>query len=336
MNPAPHRAHGIDAFRLIGAFCIVLLHSSYGALDAGWVEAFRLLSRWAVPFFFIASGYFLHKRRDENGDLPLGRIEPNLTRLLSILLVASLVYFPIKMLMGPEPFRVEQLLVGNYFHLWFIGALTVGTLGQWFFRQLGGRRLLDVISLGLIVAALLSDSYDVLWGVRWNYDPFRILLGIPMVHLGMRVAANGRSNSGPLFWFALALLGLLVQFGEVAWFSRRWGYPAYDHQFLIGTLLCALPLFIGSSLIRMKENALVRWGRDYSLPIYLYHPLVFYVMAVLGNRFWPESKTAVETFSPLIAFFGSLGALMMVERFMPRLFRFLSGDLNALFRSERP
>jgi surface polysaccharide O-acyltransferase-like enzyme len=221
--------------------------------------------------------------------------------------------------------------VGNYFHLWFVGALLVGTLGQWFFRQLGGRRLLDLVSLGLMAAALLSDSYDLFFGKSYSYDPFRLLLGIPMVHLGMRIAANGRSGSGPWFWFSIAALGLLVQFAEAHWISRRFSYPAYEHQLLLGTLLCAIPLFIGSSLISMPENAVVRLGREYSLAIYLYHPLVFYALALLGNRLWPDAKTAVESFSPLIAFFASLLVLMAIRRFAPRIFRFLNGDLQALW-----
>lgn len=330
MTP-PSRAHGIDAMRLIGSFCIILIHSSFGIIPESWVDFFRLISRWAVPFFFVASGYFLNKRRNESGDLPLGRIEPNLNRLIGILLASALVYFPVKAAMGFDAFRIDQLLVGNYFHLWFVGALLVGTIGQWFFRQLGGRRLLDIISLGLILAALFSDSYDLFFDVRFNYEPFRLLLGIPMVHLGMRIAANGRSGSGPRFWFAIAALGMLLQFGEAYWLSKKFDYPVYEHQLLVGTLICAIPLFIGSSLIAMRENALVRWGREYSLAIYLYHPLVFYLLALLGNRFWPDSKMQVESFSPLIAFFASLFVLMGIHRFMPRLFRFLNGDLKAIW-----
>ena len=63
------RKNGIDLFKLIGAFFIMCLHTSYGSLDQEYVDNLRLFSRWAVPFFFISTGLFLgNKIENKNLD----------------------------------------------------------------------------------------------------------------------------------------------------------------------------------------------------------------------------------------------------------------------------
>src|SRR5579871_5387502 len=56
------RNQGVDAFRYLLAYLVVLLHSLPGnavTADAVWPFWLSSICRAAVPFFFVASGYFL-------------------------------------------------------------------------------------------------------------------------------------------------------------------------------------------------------------------------------------------------------------------------------------
>lgn len=56
------RLNAIDLMRLIAAFSIMFLHTSLGAISVNNQEIIRLSVRWAVPFFFITSGFFFRKK----------------------------------------------------------------------------------------------------------------------------------------------------------------------------------------------------------------------------------------------------------------------------------
>lgn len=47
----------IDLFKLLASIMIFVMHCS--VLPFGW----ELMSRWAVPFFFITSSFFLHSNK---------------------------------------------------------------------------------------------------------------------------------------------------------------------------------------------------------------------------------------------------------------------------------
>jgi surface polysaccharide O-acyltransferase-like enzyme len=86
------RKHGIDLYRLIGAFFIMILHTSLGSLNIEFTENLRLLSRWAVPFYFMVSGYFIGLKI-VNKKLDFKKIEKNVSVLIGILFVTSNIYY---------------------------------------------------------------------------------------------------------------------------------------------------------------------------------------------------------------------------------------------------
>jgi len=129
------RKNGIDLFKLIGAFFIMCLHTSYGSLNQEYVDNLRLFSRWAVPFFFMSAGFFLGKKI-KNNNIDFKRIQKNIIMLFSILIVSSIIYLPVNFIQGNLPINVAIILTGSYFHLWFIGALLTGYFFIWYFYTL--------------------------------------------------------------------------------------------------------------------------------------------------------------------------------------------------------
>ncbi len=116
---------GIDSFRYLMCFAVALLHalpSVEGLTAETWATLTASVCRGAVPFFFIASGFFMRVPATWKMEIvarPLGR-------LLPIYAIWFLVYHVIEAVsLGRFAFpSIRDLITGGAgFHLWFIPVL---------------------------------------------------------------------------------------------------------------------------------------------------------------------------------------------------------------------
>ena len=111
---------GIDIFKLISAFLILLLHC-VETTDYFPCEVKFVITRFAVPFFFIASGFFFYRGLDhsENKQSYFWKYEKNIAKLY--LVWALIIYLPfeivsyIKMNPGASPIKIVLLLFRRFF-----------------------------------------------------------------------------------------------------------------------------------------------------------------------------------------------------------------------------
>lgn len=326
-NKLPARQNGIDLFRFIAAFFIMLLHTSYGSLDPDIVANIRLLARWAVPFFFTTSGYFLATKIDTHGAIPLSRIQNNIATLITILLVSSIIYMPMLYLNGNFQLSVDDLFTGTYFHLWFIGSLLFGYISIWYFHYIGLRKLLPAVSALLIILAILFDGYDVFLKEPIDFLMYRFLLSIPFMTIGIYLSKIKMNRKAIPVLLAIALLGAIIQSVEARYLQVYYNYSSFIHEFLIGTSIIAVPLFIFSTMINVSENRFTQWGKDHSLFIYLYHPLTYYVLNVVVDKLQINFDDHMFTF-PFIGFIITLSTAVFLKHFLPPLFKLMTGDIS--------
>jgi peptidoglycan/LPS O-acetylase OafA/YrhL len=135
---ATRRIDGIDLFRGIAAFAVVILHSDEGIKTApqGW--SFLLnFSAFAVPFFLATSFYLLVDKLSNS--VQLIRWTDRFSRLLIPYAFWSVFYLGIKIqfFLKRTPYKINGLLDNWYgllflgqseFHLYFIPLLTAGIL----------------------------------------------------------------------------------------------------------------------------------------------------------------------------------------------------------------
>jgi len=318
------RKNGIDLFRLIGAFFIITVHTDYGNLNTYFVDQLRLLARWAVPFFFMATGYFLGNKI-ENGTLPFQRIQNNISMLITILIVSSIVYVPVNRVLN---YRIENLLVGTYHHLWFIGSLLSGYLFIWYIYFIKKNRFLPYVSAIILMLAVFSDSYDQFLGKNIEFNFYRFLLSIPFMYIGTLISISNYSRLSKKALVGLVIFGIAIQILETNYFKSAFGYSAFLHQFLIGTIILSIPLFILSTMIEIKESKLTIWGRRHSLFIYLYHPIGLLFISGCINKVFPNYSGVIQMFSPIIGFMLMLSVAIMLDNFIPAIYRILNGDLQ--------
>jgi surface polysaccharide O-acyltransferase-like enzyme len=181
------RLAGIDLMRLAAFGAVVLIHAvSNGAQDAPVAaDVIAILSRFAVPFFFVAFGYFMPQRSPERTALRL------LIRLAPPFLFWALLYilyFQGSLAELRSPAMIARLLITGLDgqHLWFLPALGVAGVLFAIVRSRFG--------WGAVLALAL-----VFYALAFAFDPLRLLLHLP------RPPFNTRN--GPFFGLLFVTAG---------------------------------------------------------------------------------------------------------------------------------
>ena len=155
---------GLDRFRLAAALLVAAIHTSPLASfsQTGDFLLTRVAARVAVPFFFMATGYFTFgPGRGEPGELVGRRVK----KTLLLYGAAIFLYLPLGLYAGHYKglglTGAVRLLAfdGTFYHLWYLPAMA---LGLWIVYGLGS--FLPMGAVGLVTVLLYAvglggDSY---------------------------------------------------------------------------------------------------------------------------------------------------------------------------------
>lgn len=275
---AGERFSGIDAFRYFGFIAVVILHaviygSKRGSLVLGVVDH---LCRFAVPFFFIASGYFLHKNDIDT----FSQILKIARRLFPIYAFWLIVYFflsgeSITNLQNPVTSAKWILLGGSAIHLWFLPALGVTASAVLVLRRFGENWLLG-IAAAIYVSGLALGPYREAFDIPvvpfdTRNGPFFALLFVAMGYVLGKNAITASNKAA----FCLLALGVGMQLSEAYTLHRYFDSSFSNYDFLLGTFFFAVSIFLLSLNIIEKPfiRLMATCGR-LSLGMYCVH-LVF-------------------------------------------------------------
>lgn len=273
----------LNVWKGIAAFAVVLIHCTLPGVPG---EIIKGIARFAVPLFFLISGYFAYGREDA----VLRRREIHILRLYMgavavYYLWAAIRYFLSQRTfaqMGAELFpdggrTVSDLLFFNRTamapHLWFMGTLVYCYL---FYRLLARKRLEERAYLlipVLLAANLLLGEGRGLTGiavpVRWIRSFW--LTGFPFFLWGSWFACREKQGRLQLHrgaGMALVAGGMLLSSVECLW-------SGYDELY-VGSILTAGGLFsLALAFADLgKGSLLARIGERGSANIYLWHMLL--------------------------------------------------------------
>lgn len=160
---------GIDLFRIPAALLVVSIHTSPLGSFGGEADFIltRILARIAVPYFFMATGYFLLPPCLSGSERfgQAGALWKSIKKILGLYLAATLIYLPVGIYAGhlhnrtfPSLLRLF-LFEGTFYHLWYLPACILGIL-----LLLPAGRLLPFGALFAVTALLYllglpGDSY---------------------------------------------------------------------------------------------------------------------------------------------------------------------------------
>lgn len=343
------RITGIDTMRVVANFSVIISHwlNWYGPNGTPlYILFYYFLGNFvhfAVPFFFILSGYFIRHSLG-GGKRGLDVVRRYSTRIVPVYIFWMLVYALVPGLglrtlwaggLGPLTEHLQKLVLefkekplhflmtGNTDHLWFLPSLIIGCYWLVIWKRL--KKESWIMPLGAVAYGvfLLTGPYAAAFGIeRWSNQISRgFLTPIGCMSLGyfIRMKKMQLSIKSAL---VLVLAGYVLKISERLALLQLVGDPVRQ-TFMLGTpvmslgvffLALASPRFLGLS-------ALSRLG-PLTLGVYADHIIID--KKVHQFDFFPHN-TWLEFFGPLVIYAGSFAMVYLLAR-VPFLKRFVSNE----------
>lgn len=310
------RIHSIDVMRIVMAFLVVTIHWPFNG-KAG--QVFITYGKTAVPFFLVVCGYLLY--REDRGEM-MKRLSKQAKRML-VFYVASFVFYMLVSAVDDKihagnisttlsylkPDALLDLLLYNFprvsEHLWYLGSLLYALVVLLVLNKL---KILDkVMFLGPVLVAL----YVVLshLGIGEYYQLRNaVLVGLSYTMTGMLIRRYEKKIFGlkfvtPVLWVLFAVCMVTAVF-ELNGYERGTGVPFVSCEILtvVIVLLCLRYPNFG------KDTYAEKLGREGSLPIYIMHIFVLYIVVV---SIFPEAAGFVRNYAAVTGFvITAVGAML--------------------------
>lgn len=309
---------GIDRFRLVAAFLVIAIHTSplFSVSPEADFILTRALARVAVPFFFMATGFFLPQG---GGVRSLG----GFAKKIGILCAASiLLYLPLNIYGGyfAQPGLAVHILRdilfdGTFYHLWYFPAVLLGAvIAKWLYEKMGPAAfavagVLYVIGLGGdsyhgLVTAIpgVKAVYDVLF-LFFDYTRNGLFFAPLFIMLGLHAANGGRESRYSIGVSVVCFGGSLILMLEEALLLDSAGFMLHDSMYIL-LPFCLWFLF---DLLRRPAGTGSAVQRRIATLIYILHP--WCIVLVRGAAGAVGVKDIVVGSSPLFYLCVSLLSL---------------------------
>ena len=343
---APKERHaGIDTFRVLGSFCVVLTHffSWYGFEGGGPVYKFFYvyvgnLVHYAVPFFLIVFGFFLH-RSVASGKRLSDIMAKYATKLLTLYAFWAVVcnvapYIGLRSVLN----RNFLALTGHFHHLWkaFLAnpydlLITGGTLHLWFLTNmvLGALWVLAIVKVrqekwmfaigtALYIVHLVTGNYSYFFasadlGMLDSFFIAAFYLSLGYALSQRRISMSVKKG------LVLICIGYAMKLAESFLFYSVLGITERQRD-VVGQPLVGLGVFfIAYSMSGLRQgSAISRFGR-YSLGVYAAHIMIcekIFILPIVNEN------GVAKAFSSFLVYGITLGLVYGMSK-IPPLRRFV-------------
>lgn len=330
-----YRNYYISFFKLIASFFVVFLHVIF---PGTFGDAVQCLARFAVPLFFLISGYYAYKAGSS-------RILIRLKKQASLLIISCVIYFLWNIVnclfIRHEGLRDYLLFVFSIrqialfllidlnqfgFHLWFLSVMIKLYAVLYLYLlfkndQFQYKPLYYAAAPAFIIYYIMGLGFNSI-GLDPDFYLIRnvLLLGFPLFTLGLflhnyedilikRLSLNCKKLA------VLFICGIILSFVEY--------FGIHPAEMPLGSMISAVSLLLlAEELFRAKSSFLDKLSfcamdmEKMSLIIYIIHPLINYIITAL-NLFEGISyrKMIIPPLVLLISFLISL-LYCLVIRFL--------------------
>lgn len=280
--------NSIDIAKFVMAILVMTIHISTGLPAEIHSFISNGLARIAVPFFFLASGFFFFRKKE---NLEFKNLLKTLKRIFLLFLGWTIIYgmyFFFKEYIHLEnSFRKElsflfrHIFLNPYGHLWFLPALMIGIGMGWFFLKFNLKKTGILIGILLYCIGVLGDSYYYLaikneyikiffdWYLQ-HFTNFRngFFFGFVFVMLHDTFKNVSKSNL-----IILSSISLIVIYTEYFYVKNNHYASDYNMYF---SLLVFTPAFfhlLAKTPVQLSKNTAL-FFREYSMGIYFLHILI--------------------------------------------------------------
>jgi surface polysaccharide O-acyltransferase-like enzyme len=284
----------IDILRLVFAIMVVSIHTmAFQSINENLRIATSMgISRLAVPFFFLVSGYFLYNRIKLEIE-PKSTLKRLLILYISWVLIEIITLFPMVLsnLGAPSIILIERLLfIGITGSLWYISSLIMAIVIVSPLLKRDKIFPLFVIGLILYLFGMTGDTYYGLFEktmvnplVKWYTSVFMlpqigITESILFVSLGALInkyKLNEKiKNAGLLSIISIILL--LVE----TFVLNKTGIAKDANMYLSAIIAAPLVLIWAINSKKNISTKISKVCREYSLGIYCSHQIIMILIAM--------------------------------------------------------
>lgn len=323
------RNHSFDILKLLLALLVVFIH-----IPVPWRDSILPLTRYAVPCFFMISGYFLY-----NSDMEKmkKKLRKGIMRMLYIIFFSNILYIIpwlnhyIEM---PDSFQLGWCDVVIFFilgiplfnpegvHLWYLQAYLYVLIAVCVLLRKSYYNRVLIIAVPLLFTLHILWKHivpmfvtgDTLTFALLGYFPAYLSIAFPAVGLGMLVRKY-QTKINCFFdnkssW-ALLFASVIMCYLEVFLLKRSGITNTGD--ILVFTPLVAFALMMITQFTPMrKPNIMSEWGEKYSLYVYICHPFIGFVIGLIREDMPSLMGSVYHWFSPMIIFFISIIISMII------------------------
>lgn len=320
----------LDLFKLFASYMVIFIHFPFEGLLGQFVNS---LARFAVPFFFISSGFFCY-----NNDIQ--KIKGKLKHVGLLALLSSAIYIPftafkeyfyngsidcaIDYLKGFLNIKYwMNLLLFNEtkssIHLWFLFALIYVYLIQYFVRKfsVSDKAVVAVSVIGLLTYFVLMAVSISGIPIHNRYSRNFITIGYPFFVLGMLVKKH--KTKIEKIPFAVLMTAIVLGTGLTLLSSWKFGI----REMYVGSILITVSIYV-IAVKYAKGNypsILIKLSLC-STNIYIFHMLIgnviFIALGILGLNVGQALSIFVCVFSTAFA--------LAIEVFKDKVLLFKKSD----------
>jgi surface polysaccharide O-acyltransferase-like enzyme len=339
---AEKHLQGFDTMRFFAIFAVICIHTSPYNFSAEkfhsngfWALNFIIdkLCRFAVPYFFIVSGYFFGKSLQKNP--PVTVFKQYARRIFSIFAGWTVIYgiitqttlesifkngFPgyVKAFLTDTAGFIENhpilfLLQGSRLHLWFLPALIISLSIITCCVATKKEKYILYVCAALYAFGLLAGVYSKSpIGISVNFDtrngPF---FGAIFTAIGWKL--SNRNNYSLKTALYILIAGMILQLSEAYFLAKSFGVQKFDFS------LATLPFGIGAFLLvlarpTLGEGSFIKRFSSLTLGIYVSHYLI--LESLMGARFWINPLVYDSSIS-FIVLILSIFSVMILKKYKP-------------------
>ncbi|PCI59653.1 MAG: hypothetical protein COB35_10830 [Gammaproteobacteria bacterium] len=274
------RIDSVDTIRLFAIIAVIAIHTKPFAVDSTTNETYyylniiiNQLARFAVPFFFVISGYFFGQKIRKGNDV-VETAKAMIYRVGTIYLVWSLIYLlPYNLtaiieygILGPlkvsywhfisllnDPLTIP--FKGTKIHLWFLISLIYSVIICSVFVYYKMFRSLFFFAIALYLFGVLSKAYaDSPLGITVNFNtrngPF---LGTLFFVIGYYISDYSYKKYWLYYGLTIFVIGCLFHFSEIYLLMKYYGSSLFQ-DYVFGTILMG----VGAALIALSNHPILQ------------------------------------------------------------------------------
>lgn len=300
----------IDITKLFMAILTIGIHTEPFGFDMWLDYGFGLVTRFCVPFFFVASSYFFWIKERE--------VLAYIKRILSLYVIWSLIYLPfdIPLLKGMPVKKILEMYLweGNGHSLWYLWGSVVGFCIVFVLRKVIGSKQVFMVSVVFLLLGCIKSTWAPMINSFTNFE-IQDFLGsrnglfyaFPYGAMGMLIAQNPKYKDnrqwGKLVMLAVSMVCLVME-GSLLVFqfqtpSRILWFSVLPCTYFFFMLVKDIDIAISdkTSLFLRKMSTLLYLGHGIFLIIFRgLDTWKYFIAVVVASTLWAVSVIVLSKY----------------------------------------